>query len=676
MKRILIILTLFITTVQFAQEYKFGKVSKQELEEKYYPLDSTANAAYLYKYRKTYYTYNQNTYFQVVTEVHERIKIYNKKGFDKATKSIIYYRPTSGENEKISSIRGFSFNIENGKINKQKISKSSIFDEKISEYRSVKKITFPNIKEGVVIDLKYTLTSPYYTIIDDVEFQFDIPVKSLECTIEVPEFYTFNKKTKGYYSIFPKTSFRDGNISISQRVRSVTRGGMGVATNSQVRTSKINLKYNTDFYKAKNIPALKDDEPFVSNVNNYRGGVKFELVQTNFLTVGGEIKYYSKNWEDVSKQIYKSSNFGSELNRSGYYKDELQTILANTTTDFEKVGAIFNFVKKKVKWNRAYGKYIDNGVRKAFKEREGNVADINLMLTSMLRYAGLNANPVLVSTRNHGVPFFPTSNGFNYVISIVEFADGTFALLDATEPYSIPNLLPKRAINWKGRKVTKSGTSSWVNLTSSKHALEDNTIMAKIADDFTVEGLIRTKYDNLKALNFRTNNNHLKEEDLITKYEERYNIDVDNFKITNEKNLRKPINRNVKFIGEDFIEEINGKLYIEPMLFLTQHTNPFKLEDRKFPIDFITPWKDKNVVSIQLPKGYKVASLPETIAIGLPDNLGVFKYQVTQVGNNIKAISILQFDEAIIVPQYYAALKEFYGKYVEKQSEKVVLIKE
>jgi hypothetical protein len=120
----------------------------------------------------------------------------------------------------------------------------------------------------------------------------------------------------------------------------------------------------------------------------------------------------------------------------------------------------------------------------------------------------------------------------------------------------------------------------------------------------------------------------------------------------------------------------SNRLYIEPLLFLTEHENPFKLEERKFPIDFASPWKDKNTVSIQIPEGYKVEKLPESFAIALPDNLGVFKYQVTQMGKKISTIAILQFNSAIIGAENYKVLKQFYGDLVKKQSEKIVLIKE
>ncbi|WP_298884337.1 DUF3857 domain-containing protein [uncultured Polaribacter sp.] len=652
MKKLTLLVLLISQFTIFAQDYKFGKVSKEELKEKFHPLDSTADAAYLYRKRRTSYSYINGVGFQLVTEIHERVKIYTKEGFEMATKSVAYYNPDSGETESVSSIKGYSFSLVDGKVVKDKLTKKSIFKEKKNKSYSIKKITMPNIKIGTVIELKYKLFSPYTNSIDDLEFQFGIPVKKLDYNIEIPEYFIFNKRSKGFYNVPMKKTAKNGTIG------------------------SLNYRIDVFGFEGGNIPALKNDEPFISSIYNYRGGMKFELTQTNFSSLQGSIKTFSNSWEDVSKQIFKSSRFGEELNKKSYYKDDLQSIVGNITSEKEKVVAVFQFVKSKIKWNGNNSKYTEKGVRKAFKERVGNVADINLMLTSMLRSSGLKANPVLVSTRKNGVPLFPTLNGFNYVISMVDFTDGTSVLLDATEPYSLPNILPARTLNWSGRKVTKEGISSWVKLTSTKHAIEDNNLMVKISDDMIVEGLFRTKFINLSALNFRKNNNHIKDESLITKLEERYNIEIDDYKVVNKDKITTPIVRNVKFISEDLIEEINGKIYIEPSLFLTVDKNPFKLVDRKFPVDFATPWKESNRVFISIPQGYKIEQLPKPLAIGLPDNLGVFKYQIMQSGNKIRVTSILQFNNGIIAPQYYSALKDFYSQLVKKQTEKIVLIKE
>lgn len=673
MKKVIILAFFFLSLNNYSQEIEFGKVSKKELEEKFHPKDSTANAAYLYRKRKTYYEFNETEGgFEVITEIHNRIKIYNKDGFDKANLFIGYYKPISGKEEKVSSLKGYSFNIENGKVNKQKLSKSSIFNEELSKYRSAKKITFPNIKVGTVLDIKYKLISPYERSIDELEFQFDIPVKKLEYKIEIPEYYVFNKKAKGYYNVPSIKSRKNTHITLSSKETS----GFGINAKINYNRSKIDFIKNIDSYSATNIPALKNNEPFVGSIKSYRGGLKYELEGVNFLRIGGNMKSYSNTWEAVSKQIYKSSNFGGQIEKTNYFKNDLPTVIQAATTDIEKTFAIFQFVKSKVKWNEYYGKYTDNGVKKAYKEGVGNVADINLMLTSMLREAGLKANPVLVSTRKNGVPLFPTLDGFNYVITIVDLPNNKYILLDATEPYSTPNILPVRALNWNGRKVTKDGSSSWVKLTSSNLALEENNISVKISEDGIISGLLRTRYNNLNALNYRKAYNHLNDDALIKKLEEKNNIEIENFRITNKTKISKPLSLMSKFSSEDLVEEINSKLYINPLLFLTQNENPFKSNERKFPVDFASPWKDNNKVSIQIPSGYKVEFLPEPLAIGLPDELGLFKFKVTENGNKINIQSLLQFNSAIITPEYYAILKELYGKIVAKQSEKIILVKQ
>ena len=669
MKKIIVVLLLLSQSSIIAQNYKFGKVSKEEMEESFYPLDSSADAAFLYRKRKTFFEYVQyRGDFQVITEIHERIKIYNKDGFEFANRYIPYYKPDSGTEVTVNSIKGYTYNINKGKVTKDKLSNKDIFDEKLNRYYGLKKITLPNVKEGCVLEIKYRITSPYKSI-DDLEFQYDIPVKKLAYSVEIPEYYIFNIKSKGYYSISPIV--RKANKSLKIR----TRGSNFGRGDSQVPFTVTNYFSNVKEFNANDIPALKNNEPFVGSIKSYRGGAEFELSSTDFTSIEGSVKNFSTSWENVSQQIYKSSYFGGELAKSNYYKIELDAILSAAKTDFDKIGAIFQFVKSKVKWNGFYNKFVDKGVRKAYKEGVGNVADINLMLTSMLRYADLDANPVLVSSRDNGVPLFPTLKGFNYVISMVEFKDGTYLLLDATERYSLPNILPVRSLNWNGRKVTKDGNSSWVKLASSKPAIEDNNLMVKITDDLIVEGFIRTKFSNLYALNYRNNNNHIKKESIIEKFEETNNVEVESFKITNANQLDKPIVRSVKFNSEDLIEEINEKLYIEPLLFLSEHRNPFKLEERKFPVDFTSPWKNKNTVLIQIPEGYTVETLPASFAVSLPDDIGVFKYQTIQTANKIKLIVILQFNTAIISAENYKVLKEFYSGLVKKQSEKIVLVK-
>ena len=218
MKQVLVIALLITCQFLSAQDYKFGKVSKAELEEEFYPLDSTADAAYLYKYRRTYYNYRNSKGLEILNEFVYRTKIYTKEGFKYANINIPYVNPEEGESEKISDLKAYTYNIdENGKITKDKLDKDGIFDEKISKFRHLKKITMPNLKEGSVIEIQYTLKSPYLQYIDDLEFQYGIPVKKFSATIENPDWYIFAQKSKGFYAVEPVQSKYGSSFTIRSK---------------------------------------------------------------------------------------------------------------------------------------------------------------------------------------------------------------------------------------------------------------------------------------------------------------------------------------------------------------------------------------------------------------------------------------------------------------------------
>jgi transglutaminase-like putative cysteine protease len=133
--------------------------------------------------------------------------------------------------------------------------------------------------------------------------------------------------------------------------------------------------------------------------------IQYELASTNFPSNG--IVNYSTDWESVAKTIYESEYFGREVAKTSYYEADLEELINGKVSRGERITAIFDFVKNRMNWNEKMGYYTDLGVKKAYTEKVGNVADINLMLVSMLREAQIKCNPVLVSTRSNGISVFP-----------------------------------------------------------------------------------------------------------------------------------------------------------------------------------------------------------------------------------------------------------------------------
>ncbi|SFZ90977.1 protein of unknown function [Flaviramulus basaltis] len=661
------LLVFSIGVTGFSQDYDFGKISEEELQEKFNPLDSSASATYLYKYRRTYYNYVQNQGFQLITDVHERIKIYNKEGFDYATKSIMLYRDNSIR-EKVNSLKAYTYNLIDNKIEDVKLKKDGIFDTEKSSFYDETKFTMPNVKEGSVIEYQYKMVSPFYTNVEEFQFQHDIPIKKLTAKFEVPEYFNFKVNTKGFLQVTPKTIPKRDKIIFNDKER--VYDGRTVST----KFSSSNLEFTKDIttYDLENIPSLKD-EPYVNNIDNYRSSVKYEISYVKF--PNSPIDYYSTTWEDVVKSIYKSPNFGEELNKTGYFENDIDALVNGVSDPVKKIFLIFNFVKSKVKWNEYYGKFAEDGVRKAYKDQVGNVAEINLMLTSMLRYAGLNANPVLISTRNNGIPLFPTREGYNYVISCVEMPEGTI-LLDATSKYGSPNILPYRALNWDGRIITKDGNSTLINLYPKTNSKNTVTLMVKLDEEGTVEGNYRIIKTNHNALSYRGQYNDTDEDAFLEKLENKYGgLEISEFMVTNAKDLSKPVAETYKFVKESQADIIGDKIYFSPLFFMATKENPFKLEKREFPVDFGYPSESVYRVIINLPEGYAVESLPETTAMALPDNLGTFKYEISQKGSIINLYISTEINQSVISPIYYDALKEYFKLLIEKENEQIVLTK-
>ena len=132
-KHLLIVLFFLSFGYTNAQNFKFGKVSEQELAEKLNPLDSTANATVLYKSEKINFDYRRGEGFVQIREIHERIKIYNKEGFDWATKKVRLYNKSSSNSESLQFIKGYTYNLVNGKVEEDKLKNDGIIVASIEQ---------------------------------------------------------------------------------------------------------------------------------------------------------------------------------------------------------------------------------------------------------------------------------------------------------------------------------------------------------------------------------------------------------------------------------------------------------------------------------------------------------------------------------------------------------------
>lgn len=654
-----------------AQKYELGEVTKAELEEKVHPTDSSATAAFLFNVGITSLEYSMHSGFQVVTKVKTKIKIYTKEGLEWANKEVSFY---TGGNDKefVDFSKAVTYNLVNGSIEKTKLKREGEFEEETNKYWTKKKITMPNVKEGSIIEYTYTIKSPFISSLPDWYFQKAIPVNYSEFTTKIPEYYLYNTYRKG--SLFPKEIINKEEKTITYN-SNFYKGpqGLGGTIQSTASTSstKILLETHTKF-TLENIPAIKE-ENYVLNINNYAAGVQHELAGSNM--PGAMFKSYSVTWEDVVKSIYGSENFGAELEKTNYFNEDLKGLVANSNSLDEKIATIFEYVKSNINWDGYNALYCDKGVKKAYKEKVGNVAEINLILVAMLREAGFEVNPVLVSTRSNGIAYYPSRTAFNYVIAAVEL-NGKYILLDATSKNAVPNVLPSRAVNWIGRVVKKDGRSYEINLTNRAPSSEQLTIMCAINAAGKVDGKLRDIYNDYYAFDYREDNGGLATEAYLEKLQkENKGVVISEVNTKNTKEFYKPIVEAYSFSSDNLVEVIGERMYFLPMLFFQIKENPFKAEERTYPVEFDFPFNDSFNIIVKIPEGYEVESMPEPIELITENNYGAFKYNISKNLDNIQLVGNFSINTSLIPTEGYHSIKLFFREMIKKQSEKIVLKK-
>jgi hypothetical protein len=641
-----------------AQNIELGKVTKKELEARVHSSDTSAPAAFIFKKARTFFTYNEKNGFECTTKFSIKLKIYKKEGFKWANFKIPYYVGfESLDDEKVYITKAFTYNLENGKIDKQKVTSEGKFVEKVNELWQTKLITFPNIKEGSILELEYELKSPYLSELPTFQFQYNIPVDYAQLQTEIPEFYIYKAIKSGYVNVTMNDVMEHTSISYNNKYNQVEYLGY-----QQIKT----------LYEVAEVPALIEED-YVSNIDDYYGKIQQELQLIRF--PNEEPKQIATTWESVAKSIYEDKEFGAELNKNSYFLNNLKQITDKSESKEERLKAIFEFVKNKMTWNGRYGYYTKKGVEAAYNESSGNVAEINLMLTAMLKMGGLDANPVLLSTRDNGVALFPNRSKFNYVIACVDL-DGKQVLLDATEKFASINCLPIRDLTSNGRLIKKDGSSVEVNLVPKYNSNDIVNLLVTIDKSGLVSGQVREQYIDYNALRFRQKYAGISTENYLEKLESKYKgIEVENYEIKNEKSVYEPIVETYNIKNNNVVEVIGDKMFFSPLIYLAMEQNPFKQENRQYPVDFSFPNKDKYQLAITIPDGYEIESLPKSASIAMVDKLINFVFSATKTDNKINISMSLDINNYLIPADYYDSLKEFFKVVIDKQNEKIVLKK-
>lgn len=649
--RLFLFICFFSFSISFFGQHKipatFGKPTFEELNMNTYSKDPEAAGVVLF-HQGIYKVEEINRQMRLVKEVHKKIKVIDAKNFKHGDIEIIYYKGKDNS-EKVTKIKAIN-HIEGIK---NYLSESEIFTTDITQNWKSKKFTFPDIKDGSVLEFIYRIESPYFFNLDGWVFQSELPTIYSEFYTEIPGNFRYNKAAFGSHPLAVNEAKLKRNCFF---LRNVNQGA----------------DCETSLYTMENIPAFKEEEYMLSK-KNYISRIAYELKE--YETLQGETKRFSKTWKDVDKQFRYDKDLGRQLKSKSFFEKNIPSSILSMPVNKEKALTIYNYVRDHFTWNKEYRIFSDIEVRNAFKSKIGNSSEINLALINALNAGGFESHMVLSSTRQNGLPtpLYPVISDFNYVF-VALILDSETILLDATRKNAPFGLIPFELLNDSGRLMDFKNESRWIPITPFDRNLHIVRAQIIVDENGQLVGKTREIHEGYLAYNERskiernTENTYIKNKETNDLNTEISEVLISNIKDPNEK-LEMTYNLSIspETVGEKFI--------VNPFFFKTSFDkNPFILKERSYPVDFGFPFKTVYNISFGLTDQYKVVALPKDVSIGLPDNKGSIVLKSIQTGNNIQMAYTLTLTDTKFTPKDYDALKQFFEVVIKTQSQSVLIL--
>ncbi len=649
-----VLFTLIISTnysLLFAQSEKFGKIDVSAFTPTEFEKDTSIAAIVLFETGKTQFQYAESRGFQTVLDVHVRIKILRKSGYDKADQSITCYAPSNSRREQVSNLKGYTHLLENGKVVSYKLDKKSIFDEKVSDNVTRTKFTMPQIVEGAIMEYSYTIYSDFIENLPGWNFQSDVPVLWSEYEVHIPEYFEYKIITNGYHPFHAKES--------KTNTGTITR-----------LTQQLNITKAT--WIAKNVPAFKNEQ-FITTPSDYLMKVGFQM--SRYVFPNSPVKDVSASWEQLVTRLREAEYFGLQLNKKGLVKDIAEAIKIQHKTPKERLIAAHQYMQKNFQWNEKYGIGNDLGVRKALNEHTGNGADLNFLMVLLLNELEITSYPVLISTRRHGQinQLYPSLDRFNHVITYAR-VDEQDILIDAVAKSCALGVLPFQCLNGNGL-VVKETNSEWVSLYPTAKSSEFSSALLTLDDEGIIKGKVQYQCKAYAAMSERNSVASSGEKEYIKKSweDEIDNAEITSYSFNNLDNTDLPFSAEIELsLSPDGGGE---RIYWSPFLRVPYEENPFKQEQRSFPVDFGVPFEETFIVNLMLSSKYSIEELPKSQSIRIPDNGGEFSYYITTSEQMLQFKGVLKINKAIYSPEEYAFLKELFTLMISKFGEQVVFKK-
>ena len=655
-----------------AQQMKYGKPSDEELRMTVYEADSSAEAVVLCRLTEVVYTIQQSSFLLDYKE-RFRIKVLKPEGVRFAKVVIPYQQMVSintiggtkvtakalpkpggssdsyfeGEgvsmvegvfgadaDESVEDIRAVAVNMDGSKAVKTHLKKSDIVKTKIDEHNYQVEFTVPNVKEGTVIDVEYSIHSPLFWQLRDWHAQCEIPVVFARLDMDIPSYLIYNIEDHG----------------IQRLTYTCNAGSMKFKLVNDPLSNPVTIVTNHYIYTGRNLKGMPKDD-YVWNVNDYCAGVTAEL--KTYRLPGMSEMDFARTWEQIDEMILGADPFNLQLNAHSPLQQELQEAhIQDIANQQERAAAVYQLVMKHVTWNGKYELW-PQPTKEVLQQGTGNNADINMLLIQSLKDVGLEATPVVLRSRDQGkMPYnFPSYQKLTtFVVGIKQSAQ-QYAYVDASSADGWLNVLPATLLVERARLILKDKKSQWVNLQKISRSQTTAIVEATLSADGVLSGTQTTLYRGLAAACYHA--------------QQRANGGQSAFAAEATDSVPFTIRGEVS----------GNKISVCPFRTAPIAENPFKAGKRLMPVDFPCEEMQQITVNITLPEGYVLESSQKPISVSTPDKGITGRYSVSSYGGKVQVQYLFNVSKVSHSNSNYEALRDIFSIFADYGKASIVVVK-
>lgn len=434
-----LLLCLSLSPALSARENAFDNEEqiRQFLLQKSFKIDTTAAAVYLATSGKVVASYSESRFYFDYT-VEKMVKIMDDRGKDVTEVTI-----DLPAGQSISGVSTKVYHLSGRRVVGKEITKPMLLTETEGSKKAV--LRFGNAGTGDIIYYTYTLRVSDQMLIPAWYIQESYPNLHSSFTMSNEwglEYLVYNNK----------------GISFAQAVT----GELSTCTACVFSNANREVEgtYRTREWARNNIPAagsamgnaLEPRELMQPQLRYYQSQQHAPSKVTPIgYTLTDEHSRYEKDltlntWEDVNRfLLYGSKNFGGRLGRKSKAIDaQVATLTAGAADVREKALHIYNFVRDNIQLTSDEVLGARRDPEDVLKDAKGSLCEKNFLLTDMLRKAGLQADPVLLSRGADDNFTMDVANygAMNYCLTLLTEDDKKYYLDPSMAAMSFGALLP------------------------------------------------------------------------------------------------------------------------------------------------------------------------------------------------------------------------------------------